>query len=232
MIGISPFQDTEKIETKVVGVELRQETVKELKQGEELSLIRDPNHPLTPYYIGVFRKDGENVGYIDQKVARQTMLAVEMDHGCETVAEVVEIAKKAGIYECVIAITVGEEDYETGKWFSKMNVEVKEMIRRARSFEENDPDRAVSLYQKAMKIIEEMDRKGKKMGKNITRITSWRHEPYPINRLTLILEKANKYKDCLKEVEKFERLDDMCGLSRSDSESLLKRKVRILKKLK
>jgi hypothetical protein len=52
---------------------------------------------------------------------------------------------------------------------------------------------------------------------------------YPINRLSLLLEKNEHYSECLAEITSYEKINDPLGLSKSEKESLIKRKARIVK---
>lgn len=103
------------------------------------------------------------------------------------------------------------------------NEQARELVKKAQAKEQSKLDEAVSLYRDAIGILREIDADG---GINMERWTR-----YPINRLTLVLERSKRYELCLEEIEEYEQIDDTLGLTKSDTESLFKRKARILKKL-
>ena len=67
--------------TKVVGVTFdgRQEGLVGLEQGEELSLVREPDNPHDPNAIAVLRAGGVRIGYLKRLIA--AAIAPEIDRG-------------------------------------------------------------------------------------------------------------------------------------------------------
>jgi len=85
-----------------------------------------------------------------------------------------------------------------------------------------------------MTILGEVDRlceKNSEMDElvKIYGLKKWRYVEYPINRLTLLLEKLMRFQECLEQIEKYEQIDDRVGLTKKDKESLDKRKAQIIK---
>lgn len=168
-------------------------------------------------------------------VAAYPELAYHMDIGGEVSAKVKKIiAERSGFlglkktYYCIVEITKGSV-----LLFEKEN-EAKDLIKKAKSIEKNDPEFAINLYQKAMTILGEVDRlceKNSEMDEllKIYGLKKWRFVEYPINRLTLLLEKFMRFKECLEQIEKYEQIDDRIGLTKKDKESLDKRKAQIIK---
>jgi len=228
--------------TKVVGATYknpdginRQQIIKICTAGEKIKLIREPNNPHDVCAIGVFRESGEQIGYLARHVSAYPELAYHMDIGGEISAKVKKIiAERSGFlgvkktYYCIIEITKGSV-----LLFKKEN-EAKEIIKKAKSIEKNDPEFAINLYQKAMTILGEVDRlceKNSEMDEliKIYGLKKWRFVEYPINRLTLLLEKLMRFKECLEQIEKYGQIDDRIGLTKKDKESLDKRKAQIIK---
>jgi len=228
--------------TKVVGATYknpdginRQQIIKICTAGEKIKLIREPNNPHDLCAIGVFRESGEQIGYLARHVSAYPELAYHMDIGGEISAKVKKIiAERSGFlgvkktYYCIIEITKGSV-----LLFKKEN-EAKEIIKKAKSIEKNDPEFAINLYQKAMTILGEVDRlceKNSEMDEliKIYGLKKWRFVEYPINRLTLLLEKLMRFKECLEQIEKYGQIDDRIGLTKKDKESLDKRKAQIIK---
>ena len=70
---------TRSIETRVVGVtfENRQAVVALLTEGEQVSLIRDPENPFDPNAVKVVRWDHQQIGFLDRELAK--IMAPRMD---------------------------------------------------------------------------------------------------------------------------------------------------------
>ena len=213
----------------------RQQIIKMCVAGEKIILIREPNNPHDVCAIGVFRESGELIGYLAKHVSNYPELAYHMDMGGEVSAKVEKIiAERSGFldlnktYYCIVEITKGPV------LIFKREREAKEIIKKAKSIEENDPELAINLYQKAMAILGEVDRlceKNTEMDelKKIYGLKKWRYVEYPINRLTFLLEKLMRFQECLEQIEKYEKIDDRIGLTKKDKESLDERKTQIIK---
>ena len=228
--------------TKVVGATdknpdgiNRQQIIKMCIAGEKIILIREPNNPHDVCAIGVFRESGEQIGCLARHVAAYPELAYHMDIGGEVSAKVKKIiTERSGFlgvkktYYCIVEITKGSV------LLLKKESEAKEIIKKAKSVEKNDPEFAINLYQKAMTILGEVDRLCEKNSEmddliKIYGLKKWRYVEYPINRLTLLLEKLMRFQECLEQIEKYEQIDDRVGLTKKDKESLDKRKTQIIK---
>ena len=228
--------------TKVVGATdknpdgiNRQQIIKMCIAGEKIKLIREPNDSHDVCTIGVFRESGEQIGYLAKDVAAYPELAYHMDIGGEVSAKVKKIiTERSGFlgvkktYYCIVEITKGSV------LLLKKESEAKEIIKKAKSVEKNDPEFAINLYQKAMTILGEVDRLCEKNSEmddliKIYGLKKWRYVEYPINRLTLLLEKLMRFQECLEQIEKYEQIDDRVGLTKKDKESLDKRKTQIIK---
>jgi hypothetical protein len=60
----------------------------------------------------------------------------------------------------------------------------------------------------------------------------WRSVTFPINRLSLVLERQKRDQECLDEIETYEKVIDKLGLSKEEKERIEKRKERIMKRIK
>jgi hypothetical protein len=83
-------------QSKVVGVTRhnhdgsdRQVIAGECRQGEQLTLRREPDNPQDPNAVAVFRENGDQVGYLSASVAEQ--LAPLLDADAPITAEVSEV---------------------------------------------------------------------------------------------------------------------------------------------
>jgi hypothetical protein len=216
----------------------RQKILSKCKVGEPLNLVREPDDPKDEFAVAVFRLSGEKLGYLSELVVQgsQTMtgLAEYMDNGHHCTAEIAELTGGAfGFWDlifksrrksrdCVIEITIESTPYQIKE------MEANDLIKRGKSQEKTDPDNSLLLYQRAMTLLQEADGLCAGMSKDGKILRRVRH---PIDRVTLLLEKEEKYEECLKQIEKYEAAKDPVGLTAGDAESLSKRKARVLKKL-
>lgn len=84
--------------TKVVGVtfEERQEIVRQLQEGETLVLKRQPENPVDPNAVAVFRENEEQVGFLKKRLAKE--LSRYLDKGIK--------------YKCKVSEVTGEDEKE------------------------------------------------------------------------------------------------------------------------
>ena len=102
---------------------------------------------------------------------------------------------------------------------------VQKLIDSAKDKEKEDPDKAIALYQKAIDEITAMDATG-------PAAIALRGARYPINRLSLVMERQKRYQDAMDAIDEYERYNDRVGLVASDDEAVAKRKIRLQSKLK
>lgn len=227
--------------TKVVGVTFmnpdgtdRQKILSKCKIGEPLRLIREPDNPYDEDAIAVFRQSGEQIGYLPSRVVGEGDLAVHMEKGGEVTARISRIdAGPSGFlglrrktYGCAVEITKAPIPYR------EKDYEGYELIQEAKGFESSKPDKAVALYLKSIKVLNEAERVYEQFRGNGKTKYDWKRDTaYPINTLSLLLEKNGKYRECLQLIKKYKQIRDKRGLSKSDIESISKREARIIKKL-
>jgi len=162
-------------------------------------------------------------------------LAYYMDNDAEVLVKIIGITGGGRKnYGCNIEISVG-----TIPWEEKEE-EAKELISEAKLFENSDPHKAIELYVKAIKGLRKVDQLYqntlfyKRTGVELDYIAPnavLRKTRLPINRLSLVLEKNKKYKECLEVIEKYEKMEDPLGMTKGDMDSIHKRKDRMIKKL-
>lgn len=170
-----------------------------------------------PDKVYIYHRDGPGgcLGLVPSEYSDAIISHLEDD--LEFYAEVVELTDKTCEIQCRL-ISKEETDLR-----EKMVKEVEEATVTAKTLEKSDNEKAVRLYRKAMAILREIDQQyGKKF-------SALRKQRFPINRLTLVLERQKKYKECLEEIEIYEKLSDKVGLYTGEKEKLEKRKERIKK---
>jgi hypothetical protein len=230
----------QKFKTKIRGVTYkntdgtdRQELVKMLAQGEILRLVREPENPYDKWAIAVYNSEGKQLGYLPKGDLR---LASHIDTGGIVSAKVLEITGGPGIlgmffksfrkpYDCLIEITKGDFNWKEVTPFMDKDREIDKIVDLAKKHEKDNSLEAIELYRKSIKEIHELD--------SLSPIAkAWRTTRYPINRLSLLLEKSKQYHDAYNEILKYEKHNDCTyGISDSDKESIRKRKIRLENKL-
>jgi hypothetical protein len=188
--------------------------------------------------VGVFRQSGEQIGWIDKYVCRADGLAEHLDKNGEVRAEIKKIiGGPSGIigrlfnqspknYGCVLELGFGTIPYQ------EKIIEARELIDQAKTLEEKNPNKALKLYIDASKQIFEADKMyNRTPAASLYPDDQFRYINYPINRMSLVLERNKQYKECLRIIEQYENIKDKRGLPKSDIESIRKRKARMIKKL-
>lgn len=191
---------------------------------DNVILIREHRQE-NPSYVGVINRSGEYIGEINSSDVSYHYLAFDIDHGSEVSAKIKEIFSEKKGLKCIIEINKSDPDWEEYEKFNLKDKEVSNLIYTAKQLEKTDCERAIQLYRKASEMLIELDRECKKYP------TTWRGTRFPIYRLSLVLEQQQKYKECLEEIESYQRYDDKVLLYAGEKEKIEKRKSKILKYL-
>ena len=110
-------------------------------------------------------------------------------------------------------------------------------INKAEAIEKNEIEKSIELYFNACMSIDDFeeilanDPLLEKAYCQEYGVSSFRTVRYPINRLSLLLEKSKRYADCIQLIRDYRKKTDKCGLTRSDLEAIQKRKDRVIKKV-
>lgn len=96
----SSIADADMFYSKLVGVtfDKRQDVIPTLHDGEELTLVREPNNPFDTNAIRVLTKDGRDVGHIRKEIA----------------AEISPIMDKGESYRCTVTSVTGGGEHSYG----------------------------------------------------------------------------------------------------------------------
>jgi hypothetical protein len=200
----------------------RQDLIRKCRPGEKLELRRDRNNAFDQYAIAVYNSGGKQLGYLP---AGDSRLADHMDTGGSAEATVYKVTGGGGrTFGCVVEIVKHDPDWKATEPFRQRNKEIEELLALARETEETNRERAVDLYRSATQAIKDFDGQG-------FPAAGWRYVRYPINRLSLVLEKQKRYQEALGEIQTYERTPDRRGLTASESETIAARKSRLLKRL-
>ena len=102
--------------------------------------------------------------------------------------------------------------------------EIEKLIEDAHALEDTNRQEAISIYRRAIDDIVALD--------NIGPIAAaWRRARYPINRLSLLLEKEKEFGAALDEILRYEKYSDTLDIVSADKKSVASRKERILKRV-
>lgn len=194
----------------------RQDLLKRCKAGQKVRLATEPDNSHDPNAIAVLTETGQKLGCLSSE---ETRLVTHIARGGEVKATIKTITGGLS-YGCILEIIEGDLDWKAAAPWMEVDRKARELIRLAITEEENAPDKAVELYREANSILKELDSHG-------NQAAAWRTTRYPINRLTLALERMGKCEEALKEIAAYEMIPDKVGLTKADSESLKKRKARL-----
>jgi HIRAN domain len=210
----------------------RQALIKTLSRGEAVRLVREPNNPYDKYAVAVFRTSGEQLGYIP---AGDRRLADHMDMSGHVSAKAVKIVGGPGIlglffrafrkhYGCVIEISKGDFNWKEVLPYTNESRKIEELIKTAQTLEAKDAAKAISMYREAITQIVEFDSAGAVKA-------AWRRARYPVNRLSLLLEKRGELRKAQEVILMYEQFSDAFGLTSTEKKSVDARKQRLARKL-
>ena len=195
--------------------------VAQCKVGDDLNLIRE--RKINAFnYLGVATKSGEPLGDIESFDIKYYGLMHSIDHGAKTSVKIKQIFTTNGNFECInVKVFIGDVDLEEQNTLHFIDSEAKAIITKAKSLEKTNHEASVSLYRKAIETLKGIDHQCEK------HFSTWRKQKFPINRLSVILEKTQRYQECLDEIEAYEKIPDKVGLYAGEKEILEKRKERM-----
>jgi len=209
----------------------RQALLQSLVPGQELRLVREPTNPYDRYAIAVLRTSGEQLGYVP---AGDRRLADHMDMGGDVSAKVATVKGGPGIlgiffaafrrpFGCVIEIHKGSLGGKEVLPYMHKSREIEVLIAAAHATEATDPIKAISMYRDAIEQIMALDALG-------SVAAAWRRARYPINRLSLLLDRNGQSRDAYNELLRYEQYNDVFGLTQGEEVSVATRKQRLSKK--
>lgn len=98
---------------------------------------------------------------------------------------------------------------------------IRALVRYAEDLEKVNRRQAVRTYRDAIERIKKFD----------ARSLGQRSAKYPINRLSLVLERLKDYRIALDEIRQYEAYDDQRGLPKQEREAIRKREQRLVRRL-
>ena len=229
----------QRFKTSIVGVTKqnsdgsdRQALLAHCRPGTALQLVREPSNPYDQWAVAVYNGAGQQLGYLP---AGDRRLADHMDMGGRVSAKVVKVTGGPGLlglifkfmrkyYGCVIEIVKGDIDWKKITPYMDKSREIEKLLDSAKALEPDKPVEAISRYRTAIQEIIILDNIG-------SQAAACRRAKYPINRLSLLLEKSGNLQAAYDEIVRYENFKDVCGLLASDARSIASRKERLSEKL-
>jgi DNA polymerase III epsilon subunit-like protein len=196
------------------------------KVGEVLNLTKESETD-NVHYVGVVTNSGEHLGDIESSDLQNYGLIFGIDHGAKVSVKIKQIFTKNTKIESInIKVSIGNMDRDEQKTLFSIDRNAKGIIAKAKTLETTNHEAAISLYRKAIGLLNSIDNQCEK------HFSTWRQQKFPINRLSLLLERKRRYQECLEEIETYERVVDKVGLYAGEKEILAKRKERMQKAIK
>ncbi len=210
----------------------RQELLSRCQRGEGVLLRREPHNPHNRWAVAVHKETGEQIGYVP---AGDRRLAEHIERGGEISARIIKRYGGPGLlgrpngskgkpYGCVIEIVKGDFDWKAVEPYMTLNRAADQLVKEARQQERDTPDKALELYLEAINKIEELDALGEFA-------QAWRTTRYPINRLSLLLERLGQTERALRHIEEYLVKDDRMVLSSTDKKAVSKRRDRLNRRM-
>jgi hypothetical protein len=216
----------------------RQEILRKCTEGEQVKLACESEDPNAQDCVAVFRKNGQQLGYVEWY--RAAGIWWHIRRGGEITARIVALGSLDRIrsfdrnhqrrsdehYDigCLLQISEGDfpKDYIQ---FCDKSREIENLIRTGQQWEKTDPEQAIQYYRTVIDEIIKLD--------SISSLAkAWRSARYPINRLSLLLDRTGKPEEALQAIETYEQYDDRpVSLLTGDLDAIKKRKERMLVKL-
>lgn len=136
--------DKDEFYTKVVGVtfENRQEVVRRLKEGDTLYLVREYDNPYDPNAVRVENKYGQQVGYLNARLARHFAPLLEQREQYRVLVSSVTGGDERNFGVNIVIQRLQEKDSEEGKAILR---EIRERLRALEDADLNEEIRKALL---------------------------------------------------------------------------------------
>ncbi len=202
----------------------RQKLIAEAKCGQPVKLVREKDNQWDEFAIAVYDKENRMLGYIP---AGDVRLASHIDRGGEVKATVNKVTGGKGdkkTHGLVLKIIKGDFDWEVVRPYMDKDRQIKTLIEEAMATEKDNPQKSMEIYKEAIKKIIELDDMGDTS-------KAWRNSRIPVDRLTLLLERAGSLPEAYKYIQWYNSYDDHVGLTAGASRMIEKRAARLEAKI-
>jgi len=210
----------------------RQTAIAKCVIGERLVLRAEPHNPHDRHAVAVFNVSGAQLGYLPSDARDSSTIL----RGEPIEARVLRIIggprwwhRLFGIdrsFGMLVRLTKAEPDWKQFAAHRDKATALDHEVDAALAVEKaGRRDEAISLYAVVLAKIERL---------NIEDTTSsaHRYRSAPINRLSLLLERAGRKEEALAAIERWQATHDPIGLGVADAEAVAKRVVRLRRSIR
>lgn len=199
----------------------RQELLQYCAPGEQVILEHQPNNKHDPCAIAVRVLNGDQIGWIP---AGDYYLARHIVSGGKVSARIQAItggpySYEEGNFGCVIEIGKYVPDGLKIAVFEDEDSAIRQLLIDVRVRERTSQSTAIDSYVESLNRIRKLDQDP--VGKRFRTVR------YPINRLTLLLEREKRFRDCLDVFDWWEKSGDIKGLTAADQAAVRARINRV-----
>ena len=209
----------------------RQDIIKTVRVGDAVELIADPSNQQDRWAVGVFTTEGQQLGFLPSDARDASALLrgepiqasiANLTGGTNWFSRQIQGKKLVGV---VLKITKAEPDWSRHTKLTEMAKPYDEAVRTAKKSEKvDDAETAIFSYRTVVGDISDFT--------DSNRFASaYRHEPTPVDRLSLLLEKQKNFDEALKAINDWLDRFDPVQPPENIRKTLLKRKQRLESKV-
>jgi len=187
----------------------------------KIELEREPDNPVDPNAIKVLAigttisgsKLRGKIGYLDKDIAAGLKGNFEIDARPQSI-----LLPNLKYNFIILNLTILTKIPAKERLSLKLNDEIRQLIESAKVLEKEHAEKAIEKYKAAIELIRQFDAE-------CGEYPRWSR--YPVNRLSLLLEKGKDLRASLESIEEYEKYKDPKGLTKSDEGMVTKRKARL-----
>lgn len=210
----------------------RQEIIRTLRAGDAVDLIPDPSNQHDRWAVGVFTKDGKQIGFLPSDARDSSALLrgepvkasiAKLTGGTNWLARAIQGKKHIGV---VLSMTKGEPDWSRYTKLADMAKPFDDAVLAAKNIEKaGEVKDAILAYRKVIADIADFT-------ENDKYASAHRRESSPVDRLSLLLEKQKNFTDALNVINDWLNRFDPIQPPESTRKSVIRRKQRLQSKLR
>jgi tetratricopeptide (TPR) repeat protein len=208
----------------------RQTLVARCRSGDRLVLRAEPENPYDRHAVAVLNESGQQLGYLPSDARDSSaLLRGEPINACVKGViggsslwnRLFGGAQKS--YGLIVQLTKGEPDWTQFGAHRQKAEPVDRAVEKGQVLERKGRiDEAVAQYSRALQAILALNEAD-------PAAAAHRYRPAPVNRLSLLLEKAKRYEEALSTISGWRAVRDPVGLPKGEFEAVTKREARLRK---
>lgn len=202
----------------------RQMLLAKLRGGDSLQLRAEPDNPHDRFAVAVLNSEGNQLGYLPSD-AKDSSALLRGEPVSATVKKLIGgqrwwhkifgIRRQFGL---LMSVRKGPIDWEAHNKFREIAGHVDAIVKEALQFEKTSApiSAVIDKYNAAMNAVIQLN------SDNPT-AAAHRYTQAPINRLTMLLVKDNRFGAAVEAYDRWESVLDPVGLTKTDLDALIKR---------